>query len=89
MGSTGKQSTALSVFAEPSIRFSRTGGTLYGSGWRAADWSNGVETEGQRDFLAHLGCHSFQGFLFSGPLPLEEFQALLAGLADNALGIHR
>ncbi len=51
--------------------------------------AEGVETEGQRDFLARLGCHSFQGFLFSGPLPLEQFQVLLAGLADNALRIDR
>ncbi|MGA8503026.1 MAG: EAL domain-containing protein, partial [Candidatus Sulfotelmatobacter sp.] len=49
--------------------------------------AEGVETEGQRDFLARLGCHSFQGFLFSGPLPLEEFQALLANLAENSLRI--
>jgi diguanylate cyclase (GGDEF)-like protein len=49
--------------------------------------AEGVETEGQRDFLARLGCHSFQGFLFSGPLPLEEFQVLLASLVDNSLRI--
>jgi diguanylate cyclase (GGDEF)-like protein/PAS domain S-box-containing protein len=36
--------------------------------------AEGVETEQQRDFLAHLGCHSFQGFLFSRPLPLDEFE---------------
>jgi diguanylate cyclase (GGDEF)-like protein/PAS domain S-box-containing protein len=35
--------------------------------------AEGVETEEQRAFLAHLGCHSFQGFLFSHPLPLGEF----------------
>jgi len=51
--------------------------------------AEGVETEGQRDFLARLGCHSFQGFLFSGPLPLEEFQVLLKGLAENAFRINR
>ncbi|MGA7295588.1 MAG: EAL domain-containing protein [Terriglobales bacterium] len=39
--------------------------------------AEGVETEGQREFLAQLGCHSFQGFLFSGPVPLEEFEKLL------------
>jgi EAL domain-containing protein (putative c-di-GMP-specific phosphodiesterase class I) len=39
--------------------------------------AEGVETEEQRDFLARLGCHSFQGYLFSRPLPLEEFQKLL------------
>jgi diguanylate cyclase (GGDEF)-like protein len=46
--------------------------------------AEGVETEGQRDFLAHLGCHSFQGYLFSGPVPLDEFQLLLPGLAKVA-----
>ena len=46
--------------------------------------AEGVETEGQRDFLARLGCHAFQGFLFSGPVPPEEFQHLLAGLAKSA-----
>ena len=30
--------------------------------------AEGVETEEQRAFLATLGCHSFQGFLFSHPL---------------------
>jgi diguanylate cyclase (GGDEF)-like protein len=46
--------------------------------------AEGVETEAQRDFLARLGCHSFQGFLFSGALPVEEFQVLLTSLAENA-----
>ena len=35
--------------------------------------AEGVETEEQRTFLAGLGCHSFQGYLFSKPLPLGEF----------------
>jgi diguanylate cyclase (GGDEF)-like protein len=39
--------------------------------------AEGVETNEQRDFLARLGCHSFQGFLFSGPLPAKEFELLL------------
>ncbi len=46
--------------------------------------AEGVETEGQREFLARLGCHSFQGFLVSGPVPLEEFELLLPGLAKSA-----
>jgi diguanylate cyclase (GGDEF)-like protein len=46
--------------------------------------AEGVETEGQRDFLARLGCHSFQGFLFSGPVPLEEFALLLPDAAQSA-----
>ena len=39
--------------------------------------AEGVESEEQRGFLAGLGCHTFQGFLFSPPLPLEQFEALL------------
>ncbi len=51
--------------------------------------AEGVETAGQRDYLARLGCHSFQGFLFSGPLPVEEFQLLLTGSAKNAAANHQ
>lgn len=38
----------------------------------------GVETQAQRDFLLSLGCHHFQGYLFSRALPVQEFEALLA-----------
>jgi EAL domain-containing protein (putative c-di-GMP-specific phosphodiesterase class I) len=44
--------------------------------------AEGVETEEQRDFLVGLGCHSFQGYLFSRPVPLEEFRFLLSDLAN-------
>ncbi|MBI5108135.1 MAG: EAL domain-containing protein [Rhodocyclales bacterium] len=40
--------------------------------------AEGVETASQRDFLAASGCHAYQGFLFSEPLPLEAFE-LYAG----------
>ena len=36
--------------------------------------AEGVETTDQRDFLARQGCHAYQGYLFSRPLPLEEFE---------------
>jgi diguanylate cyclase (GGDEF)-like protein len=36
----------------------------------------GVETQAQRDFLLGLGCHNFQGYHFSRPLPIHEFEAL-------------
>jgi EAL domain-containing protein (putative c-di-GMP-specific phosphodiesterase class I) len=37
-----------------------------------------VETEEQRVFLARLGCHAFQGFLFSRPVPIDKFEGLLS-----------
>jgi len=46
--------------------------------------AEGVETEEQRDFLARLGCHAFQGFLFSGPVPPDEFELLLQRSAKAA-----
>jgi EAL domain-containing protein (putative c-di-GMP-specific phosphodiesterase class I) len=49
--------------------------------------AEGVETEAQREFLARLGCHSFQGYLFSRPLPLEKFWHLLRGIAKGHAGI--
>lgn len=39
--------------------------------------AEGVETEGQRAFLAHGGCQAFQGYLFSSPLPAAAFERLL------------
>jgi EAL domain-containing protein (putative c-di-GMP-specific phosphodiesterase class I) len=39
--------------------------------------AEGVETEAQRDFLAKLNCHAYQGYLFSRPLPIEEFEAFV------------
>jgi diguanylate cyclase (GGDEF)-like protein/PAS domain S-box-containing protein len=36
--------------------------------------AEGVETEEQRDFLVRLGCHLFQGYLYSRPLALKEFE---------------
>jgi diguanylate cyclase (GGDEF)-like protein/PAS domain S-box-containing protein len=36
--------------------------------------AEGVETEQQCDFLTRIGCHAFQGYLFSRPLPLSDFQ---------------
>jgi EAL domain-containing protein (putative c-di-GMP-specific phosphodiesterase class I) len=41
--------------------------------------AEGVETEEQRDFLIRNGCDSAQGFLWSKPVPAEEFEALCRG----------
>ena len=37
--------------------------------------AEGVETEANRALLANNGCGTYQGFLFSRPLPLSEFEA--------------
>jgi diguanylate cyclase (GGDEF)-like protein/PAS domain S-box-containing protein len=42
--------------------------------------AEGVETEEQRVYLAGMGCHAFQGFLTSRPLPLKDFESLLDAL---------
>lgn len=39
--------------------------------------AEGVETEAQREFLVDNGCSRFQGYLFSRPLPLAEFEAFV------------
>jgi EAL domain-containing protein (putative c-di-GMP-specific phosphodiesterase class I) len=45
--------------------------------------AEGVETEKQRAFLMGLGCHSFQGYLFSRPVPLNEFESWSVGRSRN------
>lgn len=42
--------------------------------------AEGVETEAQRDFLESLGCHVYQGFFFSRPLPIGNFEAFVRRL---------
>jgi EAL domain-containing protein (putative c-di-GMP-specific phosphodiesterase class I) len=39
--------------------------------------AEGVETEEQREFLARQGCHSYQGYLFCRPLPIEELERFM------------
>ncbi|UTW07372.1 sensor domain-containing protein [Pseudomonas benzenivorans] len=45
--------------------------------------AEGVEQQAQLDFLEQQGCHLYQGYLFSKPLPLAEFRALLAHTAQR------
>ena len=45
--------------------------------------AEGVETEAQLAFLKHHDCMAYQGYLFSKPVPLEEFEALLNTLSHS------
>ncbi|MDX2300426.1 MAG: EAL domain-containing protein [Xanthomonadaceae bacterium] len=40
--------------------------------------AEGVESEAQRVFLEQHGCPTYQGYLFSEPVPLADFEKLLA-----------
>jgi diguanylate cyclase (GGDEF)-like protein/PAS domain S-box-containing protein len=40
--------------------------------------AEGIETEGQHEFLLRAGCQDGQGFLYSRPLPPDEIERLLA-----------
>jgi len=46
--------------------------------------AEGVEEEEQRQFLESHGCRMFQGYLFSRPVPLDEFERLLALSQENS-----
>ncbi len=41
--------------------------------------AEGLETEGEKDFLNALGCSLYQGYLLSPPLPLEVLEDLIGG----------
>ena len=38
--------------------------------------AEGVETQEQHHALSEIGCFSYQGYWFSRPVPLSEFEAL-------------
>ena len=39
--------------------------------------AEGVETERQRQFLLEDGCLHFQGYLYSKPIPMDDFRKLI------------
>jgi diguanylate cyclase (GGDEF)-like protein len=45
--------------------------------------AEGVETDEQRNALFRLGCHSYQGYWFSRPLPINEFEIFCLQSAGN------
>jgi diguanylate cyclase (GGDEF)-like protein/PAS domain S-box-containing protein len=46
--------------------------------------AEGIETEAQLRFLVEQGCHLGQGFLYSRPLPVSSFTALITGADEQA-----
>ncbi|KGJ88905.1 EAL domain-containing protein [Colwellia psychrerythraea] len=51
--------------------------------------AEGVETQEQRQFLFKNGCSQYQGYLFSRPVPITEFEQLISVLSadvSSALG---
>ena len=45
--------------------------------------AEGVETEEQRQYLENAGCANYQGYLFSKPVPIEQFEALLTNTSKG------
>lgn len=43
--------------------------------------AEGVETQEQRQFLFNNGCSQYQGYLFSRPVPITEFEALVSSMS--------
>ena len=64
---------------------SKKGGTILSSIVRMAKWlrmpviAEGVETIKQADFLRSIGCNYIQGYLYSKPIPEDEFVGILSG----------
>lgn len=60
------------------------GGTILSSIVRMAKWlempviAEGVESIGQADFLKSIGCDYIQGYLYSRPVPEEEYVQILS-----------
>jgi EAL domain-containing protein (putative c-di-GMP-specific phosphodiesterase class I) len=50
--------------------------------------AEGVETEGQRRFLALHGCHAYQGLLFGQPGPIEDLLRMARRESDPGT-VHR
>jgi EAL domain-containing protein (putative c-di-GMP-specific phosphodiesterase class I) len=46
--------------------------------------AEGVESEGQRDWLASHGCQTYQGYFFSRPIPKDAFELYVKNLTPFA-----
>ena len=70
---------------------STRGGTILSAVVRMAKWlkvpviAEGVETLKQADFLRSIGCNYIQGYLYSRPLPEDQYIELLTGNAKSVV----
>jgi EAL domain-containing protein (putative c-di-GMP-specific phosphodiesterase class I) len=48
--------------------------------------AEGVETVDQRTYLASIGCHLYQGYLLSRPVPIDELEKFLVWQKSPVLG---
>ena len=46
--------------------------------------AEGVETEGERQFLQREGCEEMQGYLIGHPRPIENYASIIGGSAIPA-----
>ncbi len=69
---------------------SNRGGTIVSSIIRMAKWldmpviAEGVETVEQADFLRSIGCNYIQGYLYSRPIPQEEYAKIVGATSIGA-----
>ena len=47
--------------------------------------AEGVENTSQASFLRDLGCRQAQGYYYAKPMPVEEYERLLAGMPNGRM----
>jgi EAL domain-containing protein (putative c-di-GMP-specific phosphodiesterase class I) len=81
------QSFVRDVLSDPcDVAIVRTVVAL-GQSFRLDVIAEGVETQGQRDFLESNGCHAYQGYFFSRPLPQPDFDQFVRGQHTASAGL--
>jgi len=51
--------------------------------------TEGVETLEQAESLTAMGCHNFQGYFYSRPVPVKDFEALALENVEMGFGVRR
>jgi PAS domain S-box-containing protein len=77
------QSFVRDVLSDPNAATIALAVVTLGQSLGLAVIAEGVETEAQRGFLARHNCDAFQGYLFSPPIPADQFDAFIASRAAD------